>query len=81
MKYRYLSDCHTHSDCSPDASDPTMMLCECACRLGLYALTITDHCECNVYREEEYDRSVRQSYFEARKASAVSMAGCMCAPV
>ena len=33
--------------------------------------TITDHCECNVYREEEYDRSVRQSYFEARKASAV----------
>ena len=71
MKYRYLSDCHTHSDCSPDASDPTMMLCECACRLGLYALTITDHCECNVYREEEYDRSVRQSYFEARKASAV----------
>lgn len=71
MKYRYLSDCHTHSDCSPDATDPTMMLCESACRLGLYALTITDHCECNTYYEDAYDRSVRQSYFEARKASAV----------
>lgn len=71
MKYRYISDCHTHSDCSPDATDPTMMLCESACRLGLYALAITDHCECNAYREEGYDRSVRQSYFEARKASAV----------
>lgn len=71
MKYRYLSDSHVHTDCSRDAADPTSMMCESACRLGLYTLTITDHCECNVYKEEAYDRSVRQSYFEARKASAV----------
>ena len=71
MKYRYISDCHVHSDCSRDAADPTMMMCERASRLGLHALTITDHCECNTYREEEYDRSIRQSFFEAKKAAAV----------
>lgn len=71
MKYRYLSDCHTHSDCSRDASDPTMMMCEAAARLGIYAITITDHCECNVYYEEAYDHSIRDSYFEAKKAAAV----------
>lgn len=71
MKYQYISDSHVHSDCSRDANDPTMMMCESAARLGLYALTITDHCECNAYVSQEYDRSIRQSYFEARKAAAV----------
>lgn len=71
MKYRYISDSHVHSDCSRDANDPTMMMCESAARLGFYALTMTDHCECNAYVSEAYDRSIRQSYFEARKASAV----------
>ncbi len=71
MKYRYISDSHVHSDCSRDGSDPTMMMCESAARLGFYALTLTDHCECNAYVSEAYDRSIRQSYFEARKASAV----------
>jgi histidinol-phosphatase (PHP family) len=71
MKYRYISDCHVHSDCSRDADDPTMMMCERASGLGLYALTMTDHCECNEYVTEEYDKSIRQSYFEAKKAKAV----------
>lgn len=71
MKYRFFSDCHMHSDCSRDAEDPAMMMCEAAERQGLYAITLTDHCECDVYEKEEYDRSVRQSYFEAKKASAV----------
>lgn len=71
LKYRYLSDSHTHSDCSRDAQDPAIMMCEAAERLGLYSITITDHCECNTYEEEEYDRSVRQSFFEAKKAAAV----------
>ncbi|HBG55748.1 MAG TPA: histidinol phosphate phosphatase, partial [Ruminococcaceae bacterium] len=38
-----------------------MMMCESAARLGLYSLTITDHCECNCYRAEGYDKSIRQS--------------------
>lgn len=71
MKYRYISDSHVHSDCSRDGADPTMMMCESAAQLGLYALTMTDHCECNAYYSEAYDRSIRQSFFEARKASAV----------
>lgn len=71
MKYQYISDSHVHSDCSRDANDPTMMMCESAARQGLYSITMTDHCECNVYRTENYDRSIRQSYFEARKAGAV----------
>lgn len=71
MKYRYVSDNHVHTDCSKDASDPAMMMCESAARLGLYSLTVTDHCECNVFYEEGYDKSVIQSYFEAKKAAAV----------
>lgn len=71
LKYRYISDSHVHTDCSRDANDPAMMMCETAARLGLYALTLTDHCECNVYRSESYDKSIRQSYFETHKAAAV----------
>lgn len=71
MKYRYVSDSHVHTDCSKDAVDPAMMMCESAARLGLYSLTITDHCECNTFKSEEYDKSIMQSYFEAKKASAV----------
>lgn len=71
MKYRYVSDSHVHTDCSRDACDPAMMMCENAAKLGLYALTITDHCECNVFHEEGYDKSAIQSYFEAKKAAAV----------
>jgi histidinol-phosphatase (PHP family) len=74
MKYRYLSDSHVHTDCSRDAADSAMMMGERAARLGLYSLTITDHCECNVYRSQGYDKSIRQSNFEARKAAA-SFAG------
>lgn len=70
MKFRYISDNHVHTDCSKDAVDPAMLMCESAARLGLYALTITDHCECNTFLSDGYDKLVRQSNFEARKASA-----------
>ena len=71
MKYRYVADSHVHTDCSRDAADPAMMMCENAARLGLYALTVTDHCECNLFAADGYDKSVIQSYFEAKKAAAV----------
>ena len=70
MRYKFVSDSHVHTDCSRDGTDPAMMMCESAARLGLYSLTITDHCECNCYRAEGYDKSIRQSCFETRKASA-----------
>ena len=71
MKYRYLSDCHVHTVCSSDASDSAVMMCESAARHGLFALTITDHCECQDYKKAGYDRLIRQSYFEARRAADV----------
>jgi histidinol-phosphatase (PHP family) len=71
MRYRFLSDSHTHSDCSRDGTDPVMMMCERAASLGLYSLTVTDHCECDTYREERYDKSIVQSFFETRKAKVV----------
>ncbi len=70
MRYKFVSDSHVHTDCSRDGVDPAMMICENAARLGLYSLTITDHCECNFYKSEGYDKSIRQSYFETRKAAA-----------
>lgn len=71
MRYRFVSDCHTHSDSSRDGIDPVMMICERAAALGLHALTITDHCECDTYKEDEYDKSIIQSFFEAKKAKVV----------
>ena len=71
MKYPYLSDCHCHSNCSFDADDPVNMLCENAIRQGLYALTVTDHCECNVYHQTGALSSIRQSFLETKKAAAL----------
>ena len=70
MRYRYLSDTHTHTNCSPDGTDTAMMMCERAVKLGLYALTITDHCECNAYLQDGYDKTSAQSYLETRKAKS-----------
>ena len=43
MKYTTISDSHVHSCFSHDGNDPVMMLCDYAMKMGLYALTITDH--------------------------------------
>lgn len=51
MKYQYASDCHTHSDCSPDGESPAGEMLRQAGALGLYAYTLTDHCECQKYEE------------------------------
>lgn len=69
MKYRYISDCHVHSDASYDGSDSVVMLCENAVRMGLHAVTITDHCECNFYPEYDLLDTVRRSLTETQKAA------------
>lgn len=57
MKYRCASDCHTHSTCSPDGeSTPREQLAR-AVELGLYAWTLTDHCEAQAWEEEYRDRA------------------------
>lgn len=64
-------DFHIHTDNSDDGKHSVMLMCEYAVRNNLRAAAITDHCECNRYRKDHFDRSIRQSYFEARKAKAV----------
>ncbi|WP_242964963.1 histidinol-phosphatase HisJ family protein [Scatolibacter rhodanostii] len=49
LPYTYLSDCHSHSSFSPDSSESIDVLCQRAQELGLYAYTLTDHCECHEY--------------------------------
>ena len=69
MKYRYLSDCHIHSEISYDGHDPVMMLCEHAARLGLHAVTVTDHIECNEVRTERDLDCVRRSLTDTQRAA------------
>ena len=66
MKHKFISDSHTHSERSFDGNDGVMMMCEQAAGIGIYSLTITDHCECNEYYEknvrEDISRSVTDIY-------------------
>ena len=46
MPYPFACDCHNHSSCSPDGSDTVLEMRRRAQELGLWAHTLTDHCEC-----------------------------------
>lgn len=59
MDHRYASDCHNHSDRSPDGHQPIEAMLARAKELGLYAYTLTDHCECNEYEEKYRERAAR----------------------
>lgn len=54
MDKRKISDSHTHSSNSFDAENTVDELCQRAVELGLYALTITDHCEANFYDDPQH---------------------------
>lgn len=69
MRYRYVSDSHVHTNCSSDAADTAASMCESAVRKGLFALTITDHCECGEFERGGYGRSVPLSCAETQKAA------------
>lgn len=45
MKYKRISDMHTHSECSFDGNDTCDALCEKAIEKGAFAIAITDHCD------------------------------------
>ncbi len=70
MKYRFISDSHIHSENSFDGNDSVMMLCEQAVSLGLYSITITDHCECNEYFKGNIHDSIQNSILNIAKARA-----------
>lgn len=61
MKYKFASDCHNHSNCSPDGNDSVTAMCARARELGLYAWTLTDHCECQKF-EERYRARVENAW-------------------
>lgn len=75
MKYKFISDSHTHSENSFDGNDSVIMMCERAANLGLYSVTITDHCECNEYYQNKeninYRESIEQSIKDTAKARAM----------
>ena len=71
MKYKFISDSHTHSDNSFDGKDSVIMLAERACSLGLYSLTVTDHCECNEYYEKNVRRDIEGSIRDIHKAKGL----------
>lgn len=68
--YNKIVDLHVHTDNSPDGNHSAMFICERAEMIGLRALTFCDHCEADVYREQRYDKRMRQAYVEATKAQS-----------
>lgn len=70
MNKRFFSDSHTHSEHSFDGSDPVSMLCAQAVKLGLYSISITDHCECNEYFSQNVRKSIEASVIASGKARA-----------
>lgn len=69
MKHKFASDCHNHSACSPDGKDPVAAMCVRAGELGLYAYTLTDHCECQKY-EERYRARVEDAWTQMGQVTA-----------
>ncbi len=68
MKKSFLSDSHTHSECSFDGNDSVIMLCEQASAREMYSITITDHCECNEYFEKNVRDDIIRSISQTASA-------------
>ena len=71
MKYQFISDSHIHSRNSFDGKDSVVMLAERAANLGLYAITVTDHCECNEFQEHDYIQDISSSVSDVIKTRAL----------
>ena len=75
MKHTYASDCHNHSCCSPDGDHSVPAMLARAKELGLYAWTLTDHCECQKF-ETRYRERVRQAWEEMAGVEAGGLRFC-----
>ncbi len=75
MKYKFISDSHTHSENSFDGHDSVIMICDRAANLGLYSITVTDHCECNEFYGNkdhfDYRSAIANSIRDTAKAHAL----------
>lgn len=74
MEHLYAVDCHNHSAFSPDGFDPVEAKLARAKELGLYALTLTDHCECQAF-EGEYRHRARRAWEGMARAEAACPQG------
>lgn len=68
MKYKFISDNHIHSSNSFDGKDSVIMLADRANNLGLYSITVTDHCDCNDYYKDNVRSSIEGSLRDTAKA-------------
>ncbi|MDR3312864.1 MAG: histidinol-phosphatase HisJ family protein [Oscillospiraceae bacterium] len=68
MAWKNRLDLHTHTDNSFDGNHSTTLLCETAAEKKLRAVAFTDHVEMDVYLEQHFDRTAKQSFFEIIKA-------------
>jgi len=68
LEYKKIIDAHTHTDNSFDGHHSTMYMCEHAEFIGLRAITFTDHVEIDFYKQNNFDKTAVQSYFEIAKA-------------
>jgi len=68
MPYKNRMDFHVHTDNSFDGHHSAILLCETAVEKGLRAVAFTDHVEMDFFRENHFDRTARQSFFEVVKA-------------
>ena len=68
VKYKNLIDLHLHSLNSDDGFDPVMKILSAGYDCGLVAASITDHCECQRYRRDGFDRFIRQSFADTLEA-------------
>ncbi len=59
-----LVDLHSHSEFSPDSEASVQALCAQAQQKPLAVYAITDHCECDVYEADGYEKRL-QGAFEA----------------
>lgn len=57
MKFQFISDCHSHSDCSPDGRSAATEMLAAAAERGLYAYALTDHCEAHQYEKRFAERT------------------------
>lgn len=59
-----IFDSHVHSDNSPDGCHSVTYLCEKALEKGVMGFAVTDHFECDVAAEEQYETRAAPIHFE-----------------
>lgn len=71
MSYKNLIDLHIHTENSDDGFYPVSLMIEHAVKSEMTVAAITDHCECNRYRKDGFDRLIRQSFVDTVKCKSV----------